>query len=57
MDIHKIIEAIGAVVTVASLTANFVAPWTIVGKLAHWLALNGPTIQSAVAEVAGEKKS
>jgi hypothetical protein len=56
MDLHQITELVGAIVTVASLVSNYVAPWTYVGRALHFLALNGPTIQAAVKSAADAKK-
>lgn len=56
-DTSAIVEVVTAVVTVASIAANFIAPWTWVGKVAHWLALNGPAVQAAAKAADAAKKA
>ena len=52
--VHLAIEIIGAIVACASALANVVPPDSLVGKILHYAALNGPKIQSAVSAL-GEK--
>lgn len=40
MNAQQVMTYVGAVVTVASILANFVPPHTIAGKVLHWVALN-----------------
>ena len=55
VDARTVVEAIGAAVTVASVLANYVAPWTWVGKALHFIAFNGPAMQAAVKAARGLK--
>ena len=43
------VALIGALSMVASLLANAVPPTTRLGRLLHWLALNGPDLQRSAA--------
>ena len=55
MDAHQLVDVVGAVVTVASLVANIIPPSGWVGRILHFLALNGPSIQSAVKSAADKR--
>jgi hypothetical protein len=48
---HTVVEVVGAVIAGASFLANWVAPWTIVGKALHFIALNGPALQEGARAV------
>jgi len=51
MDWHFLAEVIGLVVTIASLAGNFLSPATMLGKVIHVVALNGPSLQKAIVAV------
>lgn len=51
MDWHFLAEVIGLLVTVASLAGNFLSPATMLGKVIHVVALNGPSLQKAIVAV------
>ncbi len=48
--LHEAADAIGVLISLASLAANWVAPDSRLGKTLHWLALNGPKIQRGVSQ-------
>jgi hypothetical protein len=51
MDWHLVTELIGLCVTIASLAGNFLSPATLLGKVIHVVALNGPGLQKAIVAV------
>lgn len=56
-DTTDIVNVVTGIVTAASIVANFVAPWTWVGKVANWIALNGPTVQRAAEAADAARKA
>lgn len=47
---------VAVIVAIASFAANFVGTDSVLGKLVHWLALNGANIQAAIAKRNEEKR-
>ncbi len=42
-QLHTVGDYVGAAVAIASILSNFVKPWTIVGRILHFVAINWRT--------------
>jgi hypothetical protein len=57
MDAYAIVEAISVAISIASFVANFVGPASLVGRVIHAVALNGPAIRAAVITYQAKRKT
>lgn len=53
MDLHNLYDWAAAVVGIASVLANVIKPYTIVGKVVHFLAFNFAGLLKANSDQSG----